>query len=162
MKTSFIIRLFQIKCMYGMSNSALGAILHLFSMILPEGHCIPNTLDKVQKVACDLKLDYQKIHACVNDCVLFQKDYEKMDCVLFQKDYEKMDKYPKCGECRWKMAALDEKDEENSCGSPKKHMPCKILRYFPLTPCLQRLYMRECTSSQMRWHKEGLVSVDKM
>jgi hypothetical protein len=149
-KISFIVRLFQIKCMYGMSNSALGAIHHLFSMLLPEGHCIPITLDKVQKVVRDLGLDYQKIHACVNDCVLFRKDYEKMD------------KRPKCGECRWKMAASDEKDEESSCGSPKKRVPRKILRYFPLTPRLERLYMRECTSSQMRWHKEGLVSDDKM
>jgi hypothetical protein len=94
--------------------------------------------------------DYQKIHACVNDCALFQKDYEKMDKCL------------KCGECRWKMAASDEKDEESSCGSPKKCVPHKILHYFPLTPHLERLYMRECTSSQMRWHKEGLVSDDKM
>jgi hypothetical protein len=152
-KISFIVRLFQIKCMHVMSNSALGAILHLFSMLLLEGHCIPNTLDKVQKVVRDLGLDYQKIHACANDCVLFRKDYE-------------MDKCLKCGECRWKMAASDEKDEESSCGSPKKRgtkrVPRKILRYFPLTPRLERLYMRECTSSQMRWHKEGLVNDDKM
>jgi hypothetical protein len=54
MKISFIVKLFQIKCMYGMSNSAFGAILHLFSMLLPKGHCILNTLDKVQKVVRDL------------------------------------------------------------------------------------------------------------
>ena len=51
---SFIVRLFKLKCMYGLSNSALEAILHLFSLVLPEGHCIPNTLDKVQKVVRDL------------------------------------------------------------------------------------------------------------
>jgi hypothetical protein len=73
-----------------------------------------------------------------------------------------MDQCMKCGECRWKMAASDEKDEESSCGSPKKRAPHKILCYFPLTPRLERLYMRECTSLQMRWHKEGLTSDDKM
>ena len=51
---SFIVRLFKLKCMYGLSNSALEAIFHLFSLVLPEGHCIPNTLDKVQKVVRDL------------------------------------------------------------------------------------------------------------
>ena len=101
-KISFIVRLFQIKCMFSLSNSALGAILHLFSLVLPEGHCIPNTLDKVQKVVRDLGLDYRKIHACVNDCVLFRKDYEKIDTC------------PKCGESRWKTAASNEKDEERS------------------------------------------------
>jgi hypothetical protein len=63
--------------MFGLSNSALEAILHLFSLVLPEGHCIPDTLDK-RKVVHDLGLDYQKIDACVNDCVLFRKSYAHM------------------------------------------------------------------------------------
>jgi hypothetical protein len=57
--------------MYGISNTCLEAILKLFSRILPEGHCIPDSLDKLQKVVRDLGLDYVKIHACRNDCVLF-------------------------------------------------------------------------------------------
>jgi hypothetical protein len=70
-KVSFIVRLFQIKCMFGLSNSALEAILLLFSLVLRKGHCIPNALHKVKKVVRDLGLDYEKIHGCVNDCVLF-------------------------------------------------------------------------------------------
>jgi hypothetical protein len=31
-KISFIVRLFQIKCMFGLSNSALEAVLHMFSL----------------------------------------------------------------------------------------------------------------------------------
>jgi hypothetical protein len=34
---SFIVKLFQIKCMYGLSNTALEAILKLFGMVLLEG-----------------------------------------------------------------------------------------------------------------------------
>jgi hypothetical protein len=63
-KVSFIVQLFQVKCLYGISNSALEAILNLFSKVLPEGHCIPDSLDKVQRVVRDLGLDYIKIHAC--------------------------------------------------------------------------------------------------
>ena len=44
-KVSFIVQLFQIKCMYGISNACLEAILKLFSRVLPEGHCIPDSLD---------------------------------------------------------------------------------------------------------------------
>jgi hypothetical protein len=117
--------------MFGLSNSALEAILHLFSLVLPEGHCIPDTLDK-RKVVHDLGLDYQKIDACVNDCVLFRKSYAHMS------------KCPTCGESRWKVA----NDEEASCSaSTKKRSPHKILRYFPVIPQLQRLYMMESTSS---------------
>jgi fibrillarin-like rRNA methylase len=49
-KVSFIVQLFQIKCMYGINNAALEAILNMFSIVLPKGHCIPDTMDKVQRV----------------------------------------------------------------------------------------------------------------
>jgi hypothetical protein len=62
-RVSFIVELFQIKCMYGLSNVALEAILKLFGKVLPKGHCIPDSLDKVQRVVRDLGLDYVKIHA---------------------------------------------------------------------------------------------------
>ena len=65
--------------MFGLSNSALEAIIQLFSFLLPKDHCVPDTLEKVQKVVHDLGLDYQKIHACINDCVLFPKEYADMD-----------------------------------------------------------------------------------
>jgi hypothetical protein len=116
-KVSFIARLFQIKCMFGLSNSALEAILLLFSLVLPKGHCIPDSLDKVRKVVRDLGLDYEKIHACVNDYVLFRRNYASTD------------KYPTCGESRWK-------NDEVATGtiSTKKLYPCKTLRYFPVIP----------------------------
>jgi len=71
-KVSFIIRIYQMKCMHGFSNNGIQSILDLFALFHPE---IPDTLDKVCKVVRDLGLDYQKIHACVNDCVLFRGDY---------------------------------------------------------------------------------------
>jgi hypothetical protein len=107
-KVSFVVRLFQIKCMFCLSNSTLEEILHLFSLVLPEGHCIPDTLDKVRKVVPDLGLNYQKIDTCVKDCVLFQKTYANLS------------KCPTCGECRWKVV----NDEEASgSASTKKCSP---------------------------------------
>jgi hypothetical protein len=120
-KISFIVRLFQIKCMFGLSNSALEVVLHMFSLVLPKGHCIPDTLDKVQKVVCDQGLDYQKIDECVNDCVLFQKSYANLsEC-------------PTCGESWWKDA---NNDNASGSASTKKRSPRKILRYFPVIPRL--------------------------
>jgi hypothetical protein len=150
-KVSFIVRLFQIKCMHGISNTALRSILGLFSLVLPEGHCVPNTLEKVQSVVQELGLDYQKIHACENDCILFWKENEKLDTC------------PTCGESRWKDdGAAKGDDTSDTGGTRKKCVPRKILRYFPLIPRLQRLYMRETTSSEMRWHKEGLARDGRM
>jgi hypothetical protein len=142
-KVSFIVRLFQIKCMFGLSNSALEVILILFSLVLPKGHCILDTLDKVRKVVRDLGLDYEKIHACVNDCVLFQRNYVGTD------------KYPTSGESRWKND-----EEATGTASTKKLYPHKTLRYFPVFPQLQILYIGDTTSSLMLWHKRDKIVSD--
>jgi len=45
---------------------------------------------------------------------------------------------PTCGESRWKKddTNSDEFGEPSKSGGAKKHTPCKVLRYFPLTPRL--------------------------
>lgn len=151
-KVSFIVELFQIKCMYGLSNASLEAILKLFGKVLPDRHCIPDSLDKVQRVIRDLGLDYVKIHACQNDCVLF-----------FDK-YANLETCPICKESRWKVV---DKTSDNNCSavgatSVKKRLPVKILRYFPLIPRLQRMYMSKQMSKDMQWHKNELVNDGKM
>ena len=73
-----------------------------------------------------------------------------------------MDSCPTCGESRWKDTVGTEKDDPVVTGGGKKLFPRKILRYFPLIPRLQRLYMRASTSSLMRWHKEERVRDGKM
>ncbi|XP_020270940.1 uncharacterized protein LOC109846125 [Asparagus officinalis] len=79
----------------------------------------------------DLGLDYKKIHACPNDCMLYRgEDEEKVAC-------------SKCGESRWK--------------ANKQDVPAKVLRYFPLKPRVQRLFMCSQTAESMSWHaKERL------
>jgi hypothetical protein len=62
-KLSFIVKLYQIKCVTGMTNRACDLILQMFTQMLPKGHCIPTNLAKVRKVIRDLGLDYRKIHA---------------------------------------------------------------------------------------------------
>jgi hypothetical protein len=62
-KISFIVMLFQIKCMDGISSSNLEGILWLLLLVLPDGHCLPTSLEKVERVIRDLGLHYEKIHA---------------------------------------------------------------------------------------------------
>ncbi|XP_028125191.1 uncharacterized protein LOC114322108 [Camellia sinensis] len=77
---------------------------------------------------------YEAIHACKNDCILFWKDNAKLE------------NCPTCLESRYKF--------NNQSG---KKIPHKILRYFPLTPRLKRLYMLKKTAANIRWHKEKRV-----
>ncbi|KAL3651955.1 hypothetical protein CASFOL_004957 [Castilleja foliolosa] len=56
---------------------------------------------------------------------------------------EKLEACPVCQTSQWKV--------NDNVG---KKIPHKILRYFPLKPRLQRLFMSEKTSKKMVWHKE--------
>jgi hypothetical protein len=103
-------------------NKRLERILRLLLLVLPDGHCLPTSLDKVERVILDLALHYDKIHACVNDCVLFRQDYANLD------------KCPTCNESRWKETWGTEKDDpvDSDSGKKQKNFRRKILRYFHL------------------------------
>ena len=91
-----------------------------------------------------------KIDVCVNDCVLYRNEYADLE------------QCPICMESRWKSIHNNvvNKSDETTIQKEKKNkkVPNKILRYFPLTPRLQRLFMTKHIAPDMRWHKEGRVN----
>ncbi|XP_028094798.1 uncharacterized protein LOC114294835 [Camellia sinensis] len=52
--------------------------------------------------------------------------------------------------------------EKNDYKKKQQRIPQKIVRYFPLIPRLQRLFMSSKTASLMRWHVEGRIDDGKM
>ena len=91
--------------------------------MLHEGHCVPNTMDKIRKVVQDFGLSYEKIHACFNDCVLFCGEYEKLD------------KFPLCEESRWEHTNSEGTDDVKDGGVKKRRrFLVKFLGIFHLFP----------------------------
>ncbi|XP_019267397.1 PREDICTED: uncharacterized protein LOC109244716 [Nicotiana attenuata] len=90
-KLSFVMRLFQMKCLHGWSNTSFDSLLKLLSDVLPKGNVLPNSIYEVQKIIKGLGLDYVKIDACVNNCILYRKEYANLE------------QCPKCGEKRWML-----------------------------------------------------------
>lgn len=90
-KLSFIIKLFHLKILNHLSSKSFTILLELLKEALPNGERLPNSYYEAKKIICDLGLDYLKIHACKNDCVLFWKEYEEVN------------KYPKCKELKYKF-----------------------------------------------------------
>ncbi|XP_070029792.1 uncharacterized protein [Nicotiana sylvestris] len=78
-KLSFVMRLFQMKCLHSWSNTSFDSLLKLLSDALPKGNMLPNSIYEVQKIIKDLGLDYVKIDACVNNCVLYRKEYADLE-----------------------------------------------------------------------------------
>ena len=90
-RLSFIIRLYHLKCIHGITESAFGDLLMLIKDAFPEAQ-VPLSFNSAKNIIKDLGLDYQKIHACPNSCMLYwgtNKDKELCD---------------NCGESRWVLA----------------------------------------------------------
>ncbi|KAL6206484.1 hypothetical protein ACLB2K_023732 [Fragaria x ananassa] len=115
---------------------AVDEYLQYTASMLPNGHRLPTTHRKVRCILKDLGLSYIKIHACRYDCVLFWgKDPEG-------NDLGGLHACPVCHTDRYKLTPA---------GNRK---PVKVLRYFPLTDRLERLYMSSHTAEAMRWHAD--------
>ena len=111
-------------------------------MVIPNGReSIPKSHYEATKLVKALGLDYEKIHACPNDCMLYYKENKNLQCCS------------KCGVSRWRRkkhstAAV------TSDNMFEDKVPAKVLRYFPLTKRLQRFYMTKDIAKNMRWHSE--------
>nr|GEW58163.1 hypothetical protein [Tanacetum cinerariifolium] len=94
-----------------------------------KGYKLPPSYYAIKKTFKTIRLGYEAIHACVNDCFLFRGDNNKdvHFCLV-------------CKTSRWK--------DSNTSG---KNVTKKVLRYFLIIPRLQHLYK----SSQMTWHATG-------
>lgn len=131
---SFLIKLLHIKVINRWSNKSFDMLLSLLKEAFPIGETLPKSHYDSWRMLRGLGLGYVSIHGCKNDCALFHKEY---------KDAQEC---PICGESRWRI----------NDGKGKK-IPYKILRYFPLKPRLQRLFMSRKMAADMRWHKEKLT-----
>nr|XP_043608898.1 uncharacterized protein LOC122580743 [Erigeron canadensis] len=137
---SFIIRLYHGKCVGKCSDKGFSLMLDTVREAFPDAS-IPKSLYEVRKIIRELGLSYDKIDACPNDCMLYWKEnINKTKCDT-------------CHTSRYKTSE-DSKDESTTPSSEKK-IAAKILRYFPLIPRLQRLFMSSKTAAYMRWHEES-------
>ncbi|XP_028103043.1 uncharacterized protein LOC114302247 [Camellia sinensis] len=131
----FVIELLNMKVTNHWSNKSVDTLLEFLTKLLPKDNLIPKSFYEAKKILRDLGLSYELIDACINDCVLFWKENARFD------------KCPKCKASRYKI----------NRGKGKK-IPHKVLRYFPLTPRLKRLYMSRKTVEDMRWHKDKCIN----
>ena len=124
-------------------------LLELLTETLPKGETLPSSYYEANKMLRGLCLHYIKIDACLSDCILYTKEHANAnECVVY-------------GVSRWKLSDVHSTYEFNK-SSKKKKIPAKILRYFPLKPRLQRLYMSSKTASHMKWHVDGRVRGEMM
>ncbi|XP_016173163.1 uncharacterized protein LOC107615629 [Arachis ipaensis] len=139
---SFTIRLYLLKCLYGWSNASFISLLELLKEAMPDIN-IPSSFHKTKAMIRDLGLDYKKIDACPNDFLLYRKELkDEKQCRV-------------CGTSRYTENSSD--NSENQPDKKGRPIPEKTLRYFPIIPRLQRLFMCSKTEASLRWHDEERV-----
>ncbi|XP_022040029.1 uncharacterized protein LOC110942563 [Helianthus annuus] len=125
----FLAKLMNLKETSHWTNTSFDGLLKILQESMPVGNKIPPTHYVVKKKFKKIGLDYEMIDACVNDCALFWKEHESLQ---------------NCPVCRWV-----DKDTKGT------KVARKVLRYFPLTPRLRRLYCSRHTAKDMIWHSTG-------
>lgn len=106
----------------------------LLGKMLPAKNRLPRDRRSARAVVTSLGMDYVRIHACVNDCVLFRNEHAYLDAC------------PECKEARYKE------------GMQSNTVPRKVLRHFPLIPRIQHMFRSKGTSDLLTWHAKNRSS----
>ncbi|GJX21699.1 hypothetical protein Tco_0226144 [Tanacetum coccineum] len=140
---STVARLLNIKSEGRITEKVFDDILKLLKDALPSNNKLVGSFYDTKKYAADLGLPCEKIHCCINGCMLYwDKDIDATIC--------KFCKYP-----RYKQRKRGGKKR-------RTEVPHCFMHYFPLVPRLQRLYASKVTTKHMRWHDEHVQTDGEM
>lgn len=105
---------------YGLSDKSFSSLLNDLSDMFPANNALPLSLYEAKKTMATLGLQYEKIHTCPNDWILYRKDYKDLIAC------------PTCGTSRWK--------EKDTNETKSKGLPAKVLSYFPPILRFKRMF----------------------
>ncbi|KAK2444967.1 hypothetical protein QL285_015951 [Trifolium repens] len=137
-RLSAVLKLFNLKAKNGWTDKSFSELLELLTQMLPEGNILPNRCYEAKKILCPMGLEYEKIHACPNDCILYRKEFV---------DYNHC---PKCNASRYKKKDGDSSGDEVT----KKGSPAKVVWYLPIISRFKRLFVNANDAKNLRWHAE--------
>src|ERR1041385_6367486 len=140
-KLGTTLELLQWKAENGTTDKGFEKLLKIIKKMLPRENVLPSSTYEAKKVVCPLGLEVQKIHACINDCILYRKEYENLNAC------------PVCGALRYKIRRDDPGDVEGE-STPRKRVPAKMMWYAPIIPRFKRLFQNKEHAELLRWHKE--------
>lgn len=141
-KLSALVTAFNFKARHQLSNTAFGELLKIFGQLLPNKNEMPSSLYEASKTMDTLGMEYEKIHACPSDCILYRKEYkDETTC-------------PTCKRSRWKL-------KKNST-EVREGVPAKVVWYFPLIPRFLRMYQLPETAKNLTWHANERESDGKL
>ncbi|KAJ9535973.1 hypothetical protein OSB04_un000865, partial [Centaurea solstitialis] len=125
---------------YGASDKFFNELLVLLKKMLPEGNEMMGSTYVAKKTMKAMGSEYTKIHACINDRVLYRNEY---------KDFKVC---PRCGKSRWKV--------DDKTGKLYESVLAKVLWYFLIIPRMKRLFQTKTIAKDLIWHETRVETYD--
>ena len=141
-KLSALLRLYNLKAKHGWSDKSITDLFSFLKELLPEDNEIPISFYEAKKTLCSLGMQYEKIHACPNDCILYRNSFgDAKTC-------------PTCGESRWQ--------KKRNGDDVKEGVPAKVLWYLPPIPRFIRLFRNAEHAKSLSWHANERIKDGKL
>jgi hypothetical protein len=65
------LELMKLKATSGCSNTSFSALMELLNKVLSKPNGLPSSTYQAKKIICPWTLGIEKIHACLNHCILY-------------------------------------------------------------------------------------------
>jgi hypothetical protein len=143
------IELMKLKTTSGWSDTSFLALLELLTKVLPKPNGLPSSTNQAKKIICLLSLGIEKIYACPNHCILYQKELKFKDgcprcnasrynkTVTVRSLSMNPTKRAKKGERKSEKNVTPDQDIE---GSKERKVPALVMSYLPVIYCLKRMF----------------------
>ncbi|KAL3690612.1 hypothetical protein R1sor_016921 [Riccia sorocarpa] len=131
-KLAYTLLILNLQARFPASNQLINGIFKLLAeKILPEESNVPKTRSEARKILKTVGMDYEMIHVCPNDCILYRNEYGDATAC------------PKCNEARYR---------EDTQGTK---IAKKVLRRFPIIPRLRHMFRCRSIANLMTWHSSN-------
>ena len=138
---SAVLGLVNLKARFGWSEKSFTELLVLLKNMLPEENILPKSHYEAKKILCPVGMEYQKIHACPNGCIMYRNEFAKMrNC-------------PTCGVSRYKV---NDRECIDGASTSSSH-PTKVCWYLPIIPRFKRLFDSASDAKNLSWHADGRI-----
>ena len=141
-RLSVVLALVNLKARFGWSDKSFTELLMLLKKIPPQDNMLSKNHYEAKNILCPVGMEYQKIHACSNDCILYRNEFAKMHCC------------PTCGVSWYRV-----NDRECSIDAiANNRHPAKVCWYLPIKPRFKRLFANGDDAKNLTWHAKSRKS----
>ena len=135
-RLSTVLALVNLKARFGWSDKSFTKLISLLNTMLPEDSNLPKSHYEAKKILCPVGMEYRRIHACPNDCILYRNEFADLHFC------------PTCGVSCYK----GNDGECNEGAATTNHCPAKVCWYLPIIPRFKCLFASAQDAKNLRWH----------